>query len=762
LNRALLVILLFAPLLALAQKAPPAAIVAIRIVGLTRIPPASVQSKLQSRVGGQLDPAIVSDDIKRVYRMGTFMDVQAYIKKTPDGNILLFVVKERPTLNKILFQGNDEMDREDLDKVVDAQTFDVVNEVAIKRIVTKVRDLYVEEGYYLADVTYQLVPQPNNAVNLIFVVDEGQKVEVTSITLLGNTALEDDEVKGIIRTKEGGWLSFLTSSGQFKREVLETDLQMIRAYYLHKGYIMIKVGEPVVTLSDDKRSIDIVIPLEEGEPYSVRKVDVDGDLLFEKDFILSKLKMDPGMRFDSLLMQHDTQAIKALYQDEGYANVTISNASLQDPDTREIEFTYQIQKGEKVHIGRISFEGNETTRDKVMRRVMKIHEGDLYSAKGIARSRAQLMRLGFFERADISTDPGDLPTLMDLTVRVKERQTGTFQVGAGFSSLENFIATAQISKQNFMGHGQTVSLQATLSSIRSLYTLNFFDPYFLDSDWTLSLDLFNFQQDFDNFTRGSTGGSMSWGYRFTDDLSLSLAYKAENVEISIGGLQGTASVPIDNLQQGGLTSSLRTTLTFDSRNDRMFPTAGFFVTSSAEWASEFIGSENDFTRLINRARWYWNPFWHVVLKFNGTLGYVFSNSDRPVPIFERFFVGGIFDVRGFPRNSLGPDFQVASSREPGSGTSPFTIGGNKELIFNVELEIPILKDVGIRGVLFFDAGNAFNDDEPYDLNNLRTSVGFGIRWQSPVGPLRFEWGLPLKPKADEEPIVFEFTIGNSF
>jgi outer membrane protein insertion porin family len=194
----------------------------------------------------------------------------------------------------------------------------------------------------------------------------------------------------------------------------------------------------------------------------------------------------------------------------------------------------------------------------------------------------------------------------------------------------------------------------------------------------------------------------------------------------------------------------------------MFPTEGTFTTSSIEHADQYLGSENQFTRILARSRWYFNPFWNVVLKLNATGGFVFSANGDGVPIFERFYVGGIYDVRGFQRNSLGPRIRVASQREPGTSLTNFTVGGNKELIFNVELEMPILADVGLRGVLFFDAGNAFNDDENIDLTELRTAVGFGIRWWSPVGPLRFEWGIPLAPKPDEEPIVFEFTIGNSF
>lgn len=751
------------PLERASAQAPESPIIeTIEITGLLRIPESSVRAKLQTRVGSRLDRAVISDDIKRVFRMGTFKNVIAAQKPTDTGVIIRFIVIERPTIGRISFQGNDALDNDELQKVVDARPFQIANEVAIKAIVQKIRDLYVEEGYYLANVGYKLVDRRNNMVDLVFTIDEAQKVQVTSITFLGNTAIDDEELEGIIRTKEAGWFSFLTNSGQFKREALDTDVQMIRAYYLHKGFITIKVGTPVVTLAADKQSIDIMIPIDEGQPYTVRSVDVEGDLLFERDFILAKLELKPGMTFDSLLMQQDTTTIKQLYQDLGYANVTISNASLQDPDELQIDFKYKIQKGSKVHIGRIVFEGNETTRDKVMRRVMSIHEGDLYNATNLNRSRQLIMRLGFFERVDISTDPSPDPELIDLTVRVKERQTGTFQVGAGFSSLENFIATAQISKQNFMGHGQTVSVQATLSSIRSLYTLSFHDPYFLDSNWILNADLFNFQQDFDDFTRGSTGGSLSWGYRFTEDLNMALAYKLENVEISIGGLRGRTAVPIANLLGGGLTSSLRATLSYDTRNDRMFPSGGQFSTASVEWASQYIGSDNEFTRMIARSRWYFNPVWKMVLKLNATIGYVISGTDAEVPIFERFFVGGIFDVRGFQRNSLGPRIKVAGLREPGTSLNDFTVGGNKELIFNVELEIPILAEVGIRGVLFFDAGNAYDDDENIDVTQLRTAVGFGIRWWSPVGPLRFEWGIPLDPRPGEEPIVFEFTIGNSF
>ena len=254
-----------------AQDAP--LVEKIELEGLMRIPPQSVRNRIRTRVGSPLDGAVVSDDIKRIFRMGTFLDVQVGQKKSDTGGVVvMFVLKERPTIRKIVFTGNDELDKEDLDKVVNARAFDIASEVAIKAIAGKVKDLYVEEGYYLADVQYALKKRPNNMVDVVFTIDEGEKVKVKSITFLGNTQLPDDEIKRILRTQEGGWFSFLTSSGQFKKEALEGDLQFIRAYYLHKGFITVKVGEPKVTLSADKQSIDIVIPVDEGERRATRSI----------------------------------------------------------------------------------------------------------------------------------------------------------------------------------------------------------------------------------------------------------------------------------------------------------------------------------------------------------------------------------------------------------------------------------------------------------------------------------------------------------
>ena len=734
---------------------------AVRVEGIRRVDRTSVRSKIYSQVGRPLNRARVSDDVKRIYRLNFFEDVQVAL--VPDGNgvALVFKVSERPTILDIKYEvEGDAVDLDDIRKVVDLRRFAILDEAAVRFNLDKIEELYIEEGHFLVSTSYAVQRRPNNGVEIILKVDEGRKVEVRHVHIVGNRNVDADEIKGVLFTREGGLLSFLDQSGQFKREFFEQDIQRIQLMYLNKGFVQVAVDEPVVTLSPDKTSMSITIRVEEGPQYEVGDIDVTmaegAEWLVPKEQLVARLGMLKGQTFDYTRMQQDIRRVGDVYRDLGYANANVSNDHTLDPDNKIVHFTYRIAPGDLVYFRRITIRGNTSTQDKVIRREMKIAEGELYNATRLRRSQERITVLGFFENVDVAPEQTDDPKRMDVVVKVKEKQTGTFQVGAGFSSLESFILTAQISKNNFLGRGQTVSAQITWSGIRQLFSVSFFEPYFFDSRWTFAFEVFNFQEDFVDFTRLRTGGNLSFGYRLTDDLSLSLTYTLESVDATFR----STDIDIKRLRQSGLTSSLRGTVSYDSRNNRLFPSKGNYTTLSVEHAAEWLGSENLFTRYQARTRFYFNPVFDWVLKFNTTLGYVVSGDDRPVPLFERFFVGGIFTVRGFERNSIGESLGIASL--PGANLDPINIGGDKQLIFNAELEIPIFAEVGIRGVLFFDAGNAWGIDRSVDPFDLRTSLGFGFRWQSPVGPLRFEWGFPIDPAPGEDPVVFEFTIGNFF
>jgi outer membrane protein insertion porin family len=407
------------------------------------------------------------------------------------------------------------------------------------------------------------------------------------------------------------------------------------------------------------------------------------------------------------------------------------------------------------------------------------------------------MALGFFENVVISTKRGSSDEFVEVNVEVTERPTGTFQIGAGFSSVENFIAQAQISQNNLFGRGQTLALQAQISSLRQLFLLRFVEPYFLDTQWTFAFDLYNQSRGFGSFYRNASGGTLTWGYPLSYEARAFLTYKLEDVSISqgSGGIAtiGAVSAPIAstqvaNLFRGGVTSSIRGSVSWDSRNNRLFPTAGWYDSLFAEYASAYTGSENKFVRwggFIRHYRPLWGPF---VLKVNAELGIVTSTDPLGVPISERYLVGGIYNIRGYAPLSLGPKLRVQEPGDPGQNLRPggIPLGGNMQIIFNSEVEFPLFKKVGISGVLFFDMGNAYNLEDRYCsglqrqnpqisikfdpcfraaeslTTGLRKSVGFGFRWISPIGPLRFEWGIPLDAQVGEDPLVFEFTIGNFF
>ncbi|MBP7126210.1 outer membrane protein assembly factor BamA [Myxococcota bacterium] len=746
-----------------AATAPGPVVVEIRFDGLLRIDAETARRRIHSRTGQPLDPDTVTSDLKTLFGMGAFENLSAAVEPADGGVRLVFRVEERPAVDRVRLEGNDEVKEDDLRKKLTVRPASILDIERVEQSAEALRAHYVEQGFYLAEVTFRLDPRPNRMVDVVFVIREHAKVRVQRIEFLGNEHVPSEDIKKFMQTQEGSLLSFLTGKGTFQKEALEQDVQRIAFFLNTRGYAQARVSEPIVTLSRDRRFITITIPIEEGPQYRVGQVRVTGDLegTSEAD-LLPRLALKPGEIFNALNVQKDIQTLGDFWKDQGYAFATVSNDTDLHPDTRLLDFTYILQRGDTARFGRIDIVGNEGTRDWTIRRELRIYEGDLYSESKLRDSEARIRRLGFFETVSVTPRPGPRPGEVDVTVEVKERQTGAFSVGAGFSSLENFLFQAQVSKQNFLGRGQNIRLEATLSSLRRFFVFSFDEPYLFDTDWTFGFSAYNTDISQYNFYQASKGLDFTFGRRFADFFSVALTYKLEGVNVRAGGygLKSSSDVPVANLDQVGLTSSLTLTGAFDNRDDRMFPTRGNVSSISLEWAGSEIGSDFDYMRINVRSRQYFPIIWGIVGKVAGSWGYIFSPKGRPVPIFERFQVGGIFTVRGFERASLGPSVPVGSSRDPSAWPSPFKIGGAQQLILNVEAEFPIFQTLGIRGVVFFDAGNAYDDGEWPNPLKMRPAAGFGIRWWSPIGPLRFEWGFPLKRQTGEPPVVFEFNIGS--
>jgi len=544
---------------------------------------------------------------------------------------------------------------------------------------------------------------------------------------------------------------------------------MIRDFYGHHGYIKVKVGAPRIQLSRDKRSLSIALNIEEGDQYHIEKVGIEGEFIKPKEELLEKIKQNEIA--DTLKIQKDIAALTTIYADEGYAYANIIPNHRFNEAEKKVSITYFLQPGRKVYIERILFKGNSTTRDKVLRREMRIHEGDLYNSTKLRESKQNLDRLALFEKVQMSTPRSSADDRIDIVVEIEEKSTGAFSIGAGFNTLESFQIIGQIQKRNLFGYGVDVALVARIGSRTQSFNLQYRDEYFLDSRVGLSLNAFNVDRRFSNFDLTSRGGTLGIDYPFYEK-----GLERIRGGVTYGLVDETLSdirPTVEQLFSGGLTSSMTFSISRDTRNRVFEPTRGSLFRLTEEIAGSIFGGDTKFSKTEFDGRWFFpvaekKPIPLVggsVFALHLRMGFVAPIEDgERIPLFERYFPGGILSLRGFELRSLGPEIQVASSNDPSAfTTTDFTVGGNKQLIFNAEYIFPIIRPANIKGVFFFDLGNAFdNGENMFTITGQRQSVGFGIRWFSPLGPLRFEWGFPLDRKEDESFVVFDFTIGTLF
>ncbi len=776
----------------------------IKVQGQRRVAEEDILASLELSAGQACKDESVAQEVRSLWNLGFFDNIAVDAHEVDASKVeLTFVVHERPAIGKIEFHGNNELEKSDLEEKLSLDVGSILSVPKVQRQLTRIRDLYAEKGYYLAKVTFHLFKMPEDEVLVRFEIEEGEAVSVRHIRFRGNRTITDEELKSAMQTQGTGFFSFLSSSDNFKKQQIEDDVTRLQVVYYDKGFLNVNVSEPHIEFSADQRYIDVSVAIKEGPRYRVRKVRVyevneRGErvpVIGSEAELRKKVSLKRGDWFSRSTIGKDLLDIRTQYRDKGYAKVQIEPRPQLDDKNRLVDVDLVIQRGPLVRIERINIAGNSVTRDSVIRREIAIDEGDWYNQTLLERSKYRVNALGFFERVDVSETEGSKPNTLVLNFEVAERSTGQFQLGAGFSSFESFIFTSQVMQQNLFGRGQSLSLQLQLSGIRQLMQVSFIEPWLFDTRWTLGVDAYKTLRQFQAFARDSTGGEISLGHPIHwDELRVFLQYRFEDVKISgrSGGFFGATGggrgfnvfqrLPLANLFRSGVTSALRFTVSWDSRNNRLFPSDGVYTSASTELAESILGSTNTFVRNRVFARVYKELFAGFVFKMNTEWGLITSTQSQGVPIFERFFLGGIFNVRGFPFFSLGPRVGIPGTTDPNGNVADqgITIGGNMQAFYNIELEFPILSAVGIRGVVFTDGGNTWNTEQllcqappgplgdnttdpcRHNLLDIRTSWGFGLRWISPLGPLRFEWGLPFARRSYERPILFEFTIGNFF
>jgi outer membrane protein insertion porin family len=784
-----------------AEAARDATILEIRVDGNHRVATEDVTAYLRERVGDPFSPERLTQDVRDLWKSGYFNDISVELTRTDEGVRVRFMLQERASILDIEFKGNEEIDADDLKEGIPLKASTILSQATLSSSVQKIRDMYAEKGYFLAEVTDDVTLNDQGEARVKFTIRENSEVTVKRVTFIGNQFLSDDELRAIMFTGNPGFFG-LGSGGPFRQDAFERDIAMLSALYYDRGFLQVAVSTPRVMLTPDRSGIEVAVTLEEGPRFRIRGLRVyekgpsGGEIepLEGRRNLRMMVRAESGDYFNRAELVEDIQKIRALYRNNGYASVEASPDTQLDVNSHEVDVAVPVVRGPLVHYERIEFRGNSKTRDKVLRRELEIVEGETFDESKIEASKRRITALGYFERVDVTMEQGSRPDTMNVYFEVAERPTGTFQIGAGFSSLEKFIATAQIQQANFFGNGQSLALQLQVSQVRQMANLRLFEPYFLDSPFNASVELYDQYRQYTDFTQSSLGGNLTFGYPLiTPTLNASITYTLENTEVSTDtssnffgsstGLSVFRQLPLANLFNDGITSSLRPALTFDSRDNRLFPTSGIYLRASTELAATYFGSHTEFLRHHLTGRFYYPLLTGVVLKLNTETEHVTSPGQQGVPIYARSYLGGIFDVRGFPYRSIGPRIPLTSSTDPNSQPlrNGASIGGNLSYFQNLELEFDILTSVGIKGVVFTDAGNAWNLEQNYcdstlafypetsacfngfdSLKHLRTSWGFGLRWFSPLGPLRFEWGFPFSPLPYEDSSAFEFTIGNFF
>ena len=739
----------------------------VQIHGNRRIESAAILNVVKFKAGDTLYTDKTDVDIREIYKLGYFQDVQALVEQSEKGTILIYSVLEKPIVRDIKFEGNKELTTDKLKEVLEFRQNAIFSQKDLAKSISKMKKLYGDDGYYLAEINPQIDKTTATDLTVTFKIVEGLKILITDIRFEGNTAFSKRKLRGVMETKEKWFMSWLTGAGTYKEEVLKNDALLITDHYLNNGYINIKVGEPVVKLNDAKTALDVFIGITEGDQYRIGEIGFKGDMLETAAELRKKIKSETGEIFNRSLLRTDIFTLTDVYADKGYAFANVNPLTRPDNDKKTVDMTFDMEKGELVYIERINIAGNPKTRDKVIRREMRVTESELYSATGMKRSKQNLMNTGYFEEANVATAKGSASNKLNVNVDVKEKPTGTFSIGGGYSSLDGFIGQGSVAQSNFLGLGLKANVSASIGGKSQTYSVGVSDPHFMDTKWSLGADIYRSERDYTDYSRRLLGGDIKAGYPINDFVGLFSMYKYEIKDIYKPTTAYTAlNVQYPDYYPIGTTttSAIFNSITHNNTDYRLDPTTGMINSFAVDFAG--LGGDNKYARYTTDHTWFHPIYKKMIFDTKLTLGYI-QEVGKPVPIDEKFYLGGIFSLRGYKARTVSPTTRDSSTNEI------VYLGGDKEIFGTTEFSFPILQEVGVKGVVFYDYGSSFNDFNTVFRTKLSSysggssllmSYGGGIRWSSPIGPLRLEYGIPVNPRTDMDSKSgrFEFSIGSLF
>jgi outer membrane protein insertion porin family len=721
--------------------------------GNARIDSGAILRSISTRAGDIYEAEQLRNDMKNIFKMGYFDDVRLRVEDTEKGKAVIFEVKEKPVIGQVTIRGYDELKEDDIREVISVIPNTILNPQKIREAADNIKSLYKSKGFYNTEVTSEITYPKADQVKVEFAIQEGEKVFIKDIRFAGNESFKDSELLKVMGTKEKGLLSWFTDSGVLKRDILEQDASRITSFYHHHGYIEATVGMPEIT--QDGEWLYVTIEISEGNRYRVGNIVLTGDIIGVKEELLSLVKTRDEEYLSRNLLREDILRLNDFYAENGYAFAEATPTVNTNREEKIVDIVIDINKGDLVYINRITIKGNTRTRDKVIRRELLIREKGVFDSKALRLSHQRLIRLDFFEDVSITPEPTPDKTKMDLVVEVKEKPTGAFSIGAGYCSVDALMFMAEVSQNNFLGRGQRLALSGSISGTAARYNLGFTEPHFYDSQLMLGFDLYNWEREYDLYTRDSKGFSIRFGYPVWELCNASFAYGYDDTNLTDVDIDNVAPSIIQSLDIH--TSSYVTfNLSRDTRNNLYATTSGTYNFLHTKYAGGFLGGDRQFTKVDGASSLFLPGFFidETAFHFRLSAGQVWENEAGALPDYEKFYLGGINTIRGYKTRSI-----AVTYTDPDTGVE-YEVGGKIMWFANLEYHFPLVKAGGLRGLVFYDAGNVYESE--WDFNNIKQSVGAGLRWMSPMGPMRLEWGYVIDPEPDEDPSNWEFSMGGSF
>jgi len=725
----------------------PAAIPAVRdiiVEGNRRIQAPAVLNRVHTKIGDPLSPAALRDDVRSIFELGFFDDVQVRTEEFEGGVRVIFAVVERPLLREVSFEGNSELTNDELREKAAIRVGVLYNPVEVQKAEEAIRQKYEDEGYFGVQITPRTERTPEGDLRVVFRIEEGPKLYIDRIIIEGNKALTASQIKAAMSTKERIYWIFPFSTVQ--RKIFDDDVDRILQVYGDHGFIQARVESTEIVPDLARKKVTLRVRVVEGPQFRTGTITITGNEILTNEEVRKLVKLKEGDVFNRGALRNSVRALVDRYSELGRARAEIEPRTSNDLANLKVDVLIPIVEGGPVYVERINISGNTKSSEKVLRRELRVTEGELFTFQKLVRSRQRLFNLGFFDEVNVNTEQGTTPDQIVVNIDVKERATGVFSIGAGYSSLDSLFATLDISQRNLFGRGQEVFLRFRIGAQSRLGLIGFTEPYLFDIPLRAGFDIYDREREYDDFTEERLGGDIRASYPLTEFVTLSGIYRLENVDIT--NVSPTASEDLRSQEGTSLNSVVEFSLARDSRDNIFEPTQG--SRNALEFMFAGLGGDTQFYKLIAESAWFVPlPVYNLVWAVRGLFGMAEGWGGQEVPIFERFFLGGATTLRGQRTRSVAPKDRQGE-----------VIGGDKELLFNTELLIPII--ARFRVALFFDAGNAYGFGTDFDPTNLRYGAGVGVRFFSPLGPMRLDLGYNLDKQPGEKSFQVNFTVGAPF